>query len=91
MEEHRIERLEERMTAAEQKIEKQAVEQAETRVYVKEIYKRMDEIKTSIIAITASGKDDKSDKDSDRWAKVVERAFWAIVTIVGYFVGKGGV
>jgi len=81
--ESRVSRLEERMDKVEEKLEKHSIEQAETRVYVKEIYSKLEDIKTTIATLQG--------RDSDRWAKVVERSFWAIVTIVGYFVGKGGV
>lgn len=78
----RIERLEERMDRLEEKMEKQNVEFAETRVYVKEIYKMIEELKQQL---------KPSDKHNERMAKIAERLIWAIVTIVGYFLGKGGV
>jgi DNA repair ATPase RecN len=83
--EQRVTRLEERMNKLEDKFEKHGVEFAETRVYVKEIYKKLDDLNISIAAINQKG----SESNNDRWARIVERSFWAIVTIVGYFLGKG--
>lgn len=77
----RIDRLEERMDRCEEKLEKQNVEFAETRVYVKEIYKMIEELKQQL---------KPSDKNNERMAKIAERLIWAIVTIVGYFIGRGG-
>jgi uncharacterized coiled-coil protein SlyX len=88
--ENRVSRLEERMDKVEDKLEKHSIEQAETRVYVKEIYKKLDDLNTRFATLSSAKQNDSDDKNNDRWAKIVERAFWAIVTIVGYFVGKGG-
>ena len=86
--EQRVERLEDRVDKLEDKVEKQGLEFAETRVYVKEIYKKLDDLN---LALVTQQKRDNSDydKNNDRWAKIVERSIWAIVTIVGYFLGKG--
>lgn len=80
--EQRFERLEDRVDKLEDEVKKQGLEFAETRVYVKEIYKKMDDIQLALAA--------KETGNNDRWARIVERSFWAIVTIVGYFLGKGG-
>ncbi|MFE4203238.1 hypothetical protein [Aneurinibacillus aneurinilyticus] len=85
--EQRVVRLEERVDKLEEKFEKHGVEFAETRVYVKEIYKKLDDLSVNIASIKQKGSED--DSNNDRWAKIVERSFWAIVTIVGYFLGKG--
>lgn len=86
--EGRVARLEDRMSKAEDKLDRQSVEQAETRVYVKEIYKKIDEMKSSLDAKTTTS-EKHNDKSNDRMAKIIERLIWAIVTVVGYFVGKG--
>jgi peptidoglycan hydrolase CwlO-like protein len=86
--EQRVVKLEDRVDKLEEKVEKQALEYAETKVYVKEIYKKLDDLKTSVATITNQNQDNK-DHNNERLAKIIERCIWAIVTIVGYFVGKG--
>lgn len=88
--EQRMDRLEERVDKLEEKVEKQGLDFAETRVYVKEIYKRLDDLKVNLASLSTK-REENNDKNNDRWAKIVERAIWAIVAIVGYFLGKGGV
>jgi uncharacterized coiled-coil DUF342 family protein len=87
--EQRIERLEDRVDKLEEKVEKQGLESAETRVYVKEIYKKLDDLKTSFAYLSTPKNEPKNTEENERMAKIIERCIWAIVTIVGYFVGKG--
>lgn len=88
--EQRVDRLEERLEKLEDKVEKQNIEFTETKVYVKEIYKKLDELKTDLANFSKTAAK-SNDKNNDRWAKIVERAIWAIVAIVAYFLGEGGV
>lgn len=81
--ESRVIRLEDRMSKVEDKLDRHSIEQAETRVYVKEIYKKLDDLKASLDSKTTS----KS--DNDMWPKIIERIIWGFVTVVGYFLGKG--
>lgn len=85
----RFEQLENRLYKMEEKVEKQSVEVAETRVYVQEIYKRLEEMKINIDSMANEHSKENINK-KERTAKIIERMIWAVVTILGYFIGKGG-
>lgn len=79
--EQRIDRLEFRVDKLEEKAEKQGLDFAETRVYVKEIYKKMDEIKASLEVM-------KKESGSE-WKQFFEKGFWlAAGAVVAYLAGK---
>jgi len=86
----KLENLENRMSKLEEKVEKQTIEAAETKVFLKEIFKRLEELKIDI-ELLSQEKKKKLEKKDERISKIIERLIWAIVTILGYFIGKGGV
>lgn len=83
----RVERLEERVDRMEQDLTVVKTEQAETRVYVKQIFERIDDLKDMI---KSAGKNQT--KNQTQW---IEFAKWliggTIFIIVAYIFGGGGV
>lgn len=79
--EQRIDRLEDRVEKLEKDLKAQEIEFAETRVYVREGYKKMDSIQIALEAMkTATGSE---------WKQFFEKGFWlAAGSIVTFLVTK---
>jgi hypothetical protein len=75
---NRLDRVEDRQDKIEEKHEKQALEFAETKVYVKEIYKKMDSISISLEAMRAS--------TSGKWEQFFSKALWVVLGIAGTYI-----
>ncbi len=85
----RIENIENRITRIEEKVEKQIVETAESKVFLQEISKRLEALKKDI-DLLAQEQLRGNEQKYDRFSRIVERLIWAGVTIIGYIIGKGG-
>lgn len=85
--EQRIERLEDRVDKLEERQQKHAEEFAETKVYVKHIYKKIEEIVTSLeILKTASNL--TRDEGKGEWKQFFEKGFWLVAGAIVAFIIK---
>jgi Na+-translocating ferredoxin:NAD+ oxidoreductase RnfC subunit len=75
---NRFESIEKRQDRLEEKHEKHALEFAETKVYVKEIYKKMDAIAAALETMKA--------KSNTRMERFIEKLLWIALGIVGTYV-----
>lgn len=77
----RLDRVEDRQDKLEGDLKRHEIEFAETKVYVKEIYKKMDSISIALEALkNATGSE---------WKGFFEKAFWLVSgAAVAFFAGK---
>jgi hypothetical protein len=73
-----LDKVEDRQGQLEKELKTHEIEFAETKVYVKEIYKRMDSISIALEALKSS--------TSSRWEKFLEKALWVALGIVGTYI-----
>lgn len=75
---NRLDNVEKRQDKLEDKHEKHALEFAETKVYVKEIYKKMDAIVASLESMKA--------KSNTRMERFLEKMLWVVLGIAGTYI-----
>jgi predicted nucleic acid-binding Zn-ribbon protein len=75
---HRIEKVEDRQDKLEEKHEKHALEFAETRVYVREGYKKMESIQIALESMRTTS--------SSKWEQFFAKALWVILGVAGTYI-----
>jgi septal ring factor EnvC (AmiA/AmiB activator) len=74
----RLDKVEDRQEKLERDLKDHEIEFAETKVYVKEIYKKMDAISLALEAMKFSS--------SRKWEKFFEKVLWALIGVIGTYI-----
>jgi DNA repair ATPase RecN len=75
---NRLDKVEERLERLESDLKNHEIEFAETKVYVKEIYKKMDAISIALETLKAYS--------GNKWEKFFEKALWAALGVIGTYI-----
>jgi DNA repair ATPase RecN len=75
---NRLDKVEERQERLESNLKNHEIEFAETKVYVKEIYKKMDAISIALETMKSNS--------ANKWEKFFEKALWAAIGVIGTYI-----
>jgi DNA repair ATPase RecN len=75
---NRLDKVEERQDRLESNFKNHEIEFAETKVYVKEIYKKMDAISISLESMKSYS--------GNKWEKFFEKVLWTALGVIGTYI-----